>query len=58
MMKLNDSRKEAIQVHALHKRDENTYEVFKAKIRRGAVGPIEIKEDRKIGFYLVAIDTI
>lgn len=31
------------------------YEFFKAKIRRGAVLPLEIKEDRLMGFYINAL---
>lgn len=45
-------------MHPLHRYDERVYEMFKAKIRRGAVEPIEIREDRVLGFYLAALAPI
>lgn len=32
--------------------------MFKAKIKRGALVPVEIKEDRVVGFYLSALARI
>ena len=53
-MKLNDSSKEILKVYPLCSKDEEIYEQFKYKIRKGAVGPFEIKEDRAKGFFVEA----
>lgn len=42
----------------LHEKDEKVYEEFKINSKKGFVGPLEVKEDRVKGFYLVSTDYI
>lgn len=57
-MDLNCSKKEIINICSLHQQDEQIYELFKIKIRKGAVGPYQIRQDRVKGFYLVSLGHI
>jgi hypothetical protein len=53
------SHKNSVEkIYRLHRSDEIAYELFKSRLELGFMPPIEVREDRKKGFYLISTSFI